>query len=116
MNTARKLLLLSASLPLFAAPAASFADEAAAMNACVNAFVKTSLPKEQRVSSTTLVSPRTPATAYSRSYSISLTAKGVDSGKQLAKATCVVGRNGRVISLDGKPVAITLADATLTSR
>ncbi|MET0497479.1 MAG: hypothetical protein ABW106_04295 [Steroidobacteraceae bacterium] len=116
MNTARKLILLSATLPFFAAPAVSFADEAAAMNACVNAFVSTNLPKEHKVRATKLLSARSPIDAQSHSYRITLTAKGVESGKQIAKGTCIVGRNGTVIAFDGKPVSITLADATLTSR
>ena len=116
MNTARKLILLSVTAPLFAAPAVSFADEAAAMNACVNAFVNTSLPKEQKVRSTKLLTPRTPADLNSHTYRINLTANGVASGKQFAKSTCIVARDGTVISLDGKPVTIALAEATLTSR
>ena len=109
MNTARKLFLISASLPLFAAPAASFADEAAAMNACVNAFVGTGLPKEQKVRVKMLDPARSPIDIPARTYTVRLATRVAQSGKQLASATCVVERDGTVIALNGKPLTPALA-------
>jgi len=115
MNAARKLILISASLPLFAAPAASFADEAAAMNACVDAFVAANLPKEQKVHVKTLQPARSPVDIHTRYYRIAVTAKGVESGKRLASATCVAKADGTLVTINGvAPVASSLA--TLTSR
>lgn len=115
MNAARKLILICASLPLFAAPTASFADETAAMNACVDAFVATNLPKEQKVRLKALQPEISPVDLHARYYKISMTAKGVESGKRLASATCVVKADGTLVTLNGKaPVASSLA--TLTSR
>ena len=109
MNTARRLLLISASLPLFAAPAASFADDAAGMNACVNAFVGTGLSKEQKVRVKMLVPVRSPLDIPGRTYTVTLAARGAQSGKHLASATCVVERDGTVIALNGKPLTPALA-------
>lgn len=117
MNVARKLILISASLPLLA-PAVGAANEAAAFDACVDAFVSANLPKEQKVHLKKLDTTRSPVSIHGRAYKISLSAKGVESGKQLATATCVVERDGTVIALNGKAIAPGLSDSkvTLTSR
>jgi len=115
MNAARKLILIAVSAPLFAAPAVSFASEADAMTACVNAFVSANLPKEQKFSVRTVDLVRTPMDIHTRAYTINLTAKGVESGKQFAAGTCVVKSDGTLVVLNGKSVTGTEL-AALTGR
>jgi hypothetical protein len=115
MTTARKLILISASLPLFAAPAVSFADQDTALEACYNAFVTANIPKEQKTHLRAIDPVRSPLDVHSRFFKITLSAQGMESGKQLAKATCIVKYDGTLISLNGKP-APTGELATLTSR
>jgi hypothetical protein len=115
MNAARKLILIAASAPLFAAPAISFAGEAEAMTACVNAFVSANLPKEQKVRVRTVDSVRGPMDIHARSYKINLTAKGAESGKEFAAGTCVVKTDGTLVMLNGKAVTSTEL-AALTGR
>jgi hypothetical protein len=115
MNAARKLILVAASVPLFAAPAVSFANEAAAMDACVNAFVSANLPKEQKIHSKILDQTHSPLDIHARYYKIVLSAKGVESGKQVATGTCIVKQDGTLVSVNGK-AAPSAALATLTSR
>jgi hypothetical protein len=118
MNTSKLILVTAASLPLFAAPMLSHASDAAAVNACVNAFVSANLPKEQKFSVKTVEANKSPIDVYGRAQRISLVAIGVSSGKRLANATCIVARDGTVIALNGKSVTTpALADAAaLPSR
>jgi len=113
MNTAslisrtRKSLLV-ALLPVFAAPLAAQADVVgahsdAAMDACINAFVSTSIEKERPYTVHKNESAASPLDQHARAYRIALTATGKTSGKKVAKATCVVDRSGVVLSLNGKP-------------
>ena len=109
MNTARtrtRNVLIAALMPLFAAPLASQADVAhtdVAMDACVNAFVASSLEKERPYTVRKQDTATTPLDLQARAYRISLTATGKHSGKKFAKATCIVDRDGVVLSLNGKP-------------
>jgi hypothetical protein len=59
-----------------------------------------------------------PVDQYTRAYRISLSAKGKTSGKEVAKATCVVDRSGVVLALNGKPYAAPVAgqEAILSAR
>ncbi|HEY0684367.1 MAG TPA: hypothetical protein VGD45_18675 [Steroidobacter sp.] len=93
-----------------AAPFASQAhDYDAAMDSCINAFVASNLPKEQPVRVQKEASVSSPLAIYSRGYKIIVSAKGVESGKYLARGTCLVDRSGQVIALNGKPIAQKLA-------
>ncbi|MFL6620827.1 MAG: hypothetical protein ACJ8MH_19620 [Povalibacter sp.] len=113
-----KTLLVTSLMPLFAAPmlahAATPAD--ASLDACVKAFVSTKFEKERRYSVVT-----TDASDFdpqARSYRISLEAKGKQTGKKLAKATCVVDHSGVVLSMNGKSYALpsTGESTVLSSR
>jgi hypothetical protein len=115
MNAARKLILVTASLPLFAAPAISHADAAAAMNACVNAFASANLPKEQKVRLKTLSPDRSPWDVHARYYRITLSAKGAESGKEIATGSCIMKFDGTVVAVNGKTTA-TPELAALNSR
>ncbi len=116
MNTISRTrtLMISALLPLIAAPSLSHAADAASdasMQACVEAFVSSSFEKDRRYSVVT--SDVGDFDMQASSYRIALTAKGKDSGKQLAKATCVVDRNGVSLTMNGKTYALPAEGATL---
>lgn len=93
--------------------AAPFATQAhnydAAMDSCINAFVAASLPKEQPVKVRKEDGINSPLSVHSRAYKIVVTAKGVESGKYVARGTCIVDRSGAVVALNGKPLTQKLA-------
>lgn len=111
--------LLVALLPLFAAVTQADtvgAHSDAAMDACINAFVSSSLEKERPYTVQKTDSAASPLDLQARAYRIALTATGKTSGKKVAKATCVVDRSGVVLSLNGKPYSSTaLAQTTVLS-
>jgi len=80
-----KLNLIAATLAL----AAPFATQAhnydAAMDSCINAFVASSLPKEQPVKIKKEDSVSSPISIHARAYKIVVSAKGVESGKYVAR-------------------------------
>ena len=107
-----KSMAIAAATLLLAAPFASQAhDYDQAMDACINAFVAANLPKEQPVTVRKEEISASPISIHARSYKIVVSAKGVESGKYLARGTCVVDRNGEVIALNGKPLPTQLAAA-----
>ena len=84
----------------------------AAMDACVKAFVATSLAKDRQIALRIEAPTSSSLLPRARPYAIALTATGRDSGKQLAKATCRTDRNGAVLALNGKPMpSLASADA-----
>lgn len=89
------------STMLLAAPIVSHASDAAT-NACVTAFVSSSIEKDRPY---TVKTKEPTASRYqaARTYRVSLEAKGKQSGKTLAQAECVVDRSGVVLTLNGKP-------------
>jgi hypothetical protein len=101
------ILSIAATLALAAAPLTSQADarREAAMNTCVELFVAANLPKEQPVVVRTKDSEPSPAAVYRRAARITLTAKGSTSGREIARATCIVDRDGQVITLNGRSVS-----------
>jgi hypothetical protein len=102
-HRASRATLAVATLALLGSPLASRADTVEkAMDACVQAFVAASLPKEQRVVVDKLNSAIGPMDAQSRTYRIVLKAKGSTSGRQIATGVCVANRDGEVIALNGK--------------
>ncbi len=105
MNTRNrtKAILIVIAAPLCLASTLSFADPTTAMDACVKAFVRTSLPQDRAVTVQT-ETPLTTSLVQKRPYAIVLSAVGKQSGKRLAKATCLVGRDGTAIALNGKPL------------
>jgi hypothetical protein len=110
MNTLSKSFAIAAATIAFAAPFAAQAhDYDAAMDSCINAFVASSLPKEQPVKIKKEGDVHSPLSIHSRAYKIVVSAKGVESGKYVARGTCIVDRSGAVIALNGKPLAQKLA-------
>ncbi|MBL8264816.1 hypothetical protein [Steroidobacter sp.] len=114
MNTLNTRIAKSFAIALATlALAAPFATQAhnsdAAMDSCINAFVAASLPKEQPVTVRKEEAAASPISIHSRAYKIVVSAKGVESGKYLARGTCIVDRSGQVIALNGKPLAQKLA-------
>ena len=105
-----KSLSLAAATLLLAVPFTSQAsDYDAAMDSCINAFVASNLPKEQPVTVRKEVAVSSPIAVHARAYKIVVSAKGKESGKYLARGTCVVNRAGEVVALNGKPLPTKLA-------
>ena len=103
LHRASRATLAVATLALLGSPLASRADAVErAMDACVQAFVAASLPKEQRVVVDKLNSASGPMDAQSRTFRIVLKATGTTSGREIAKGVCVTNRNGEVLALNGK--------------
>ena len=110
MNKLSKSLSIAAATVLMAVPFTSHAGaDDAAMDACINAFVSANLPKEQPVTVRKEEAAASPISVHARSYKIVVSATGVESGKRLAKGTCVVNRAGEVVALNGKPLPTKLA-------
>lgn len=109
LSIAKSLAIATATVAL-AAPFASQAHNYdAAMDSCINAFVSANLPKEQPVTVRKEEAAASPVSIHSRAYKIVVSAKGVESGKYLARGTCIVDRSGQVIALNGKPLSQKLA-------
>ena len=101
---ARNRIVLSVVAPLCLLSMSSVADSTAAMDACVKAFVNTSLSKDRAVAVQT-VGVRSASLTQRPPYLIALTATGKQSGRRLAQATCRVSRSGAITALNGKPLA-----------
>ena len=105
-----KSISLAAATLALAAPFATQAHNYdAAMDSCINAFVSSSLPKEQPVKIKKEEAANSPLSIHARAYKIVVSAKGVESGKFVARGTCIVDRSGAVIALNGKPIGQKLA-------
>jgi len=101
---------------MFGCPLASRADAVApAMEACVQAFVATNLPKEQPVIVDKQNLANVPLDAQTRTYRIVLIATGKTSGRQIAKSVCIANRAGAVIALNGRRPP-QLAEATVATN
>jgi hypothetical protein len=110
MSKFSKSLSIAAATLIMAAPFASYAGaDDAAMDSCIKAFVAANLPKEQPVTVQKEEVAASPISIHARAYKIVLSAKGVESGKYLARGTCIVNRAGEVVALDGKPLPTKLA-------
>jgi hypothetical protein len=104
------ILSIAATLALAAAPLTSEADarSEAAMTTCIDLFVAANLPKEQPI----VIRKVESEPGQRRAERITLTARGAKSGRQIARATCTVDRDGQVIALNGRSVsAAQLAEA-----
>jgi len=110
MNKLTKTLSIAAATAMLAAPFTSQADSHdVAMDACINAFVAANLPKEQPVTVRKQEVASSPISTHARSYKIVVNATGVESGKRLARGTCIVNRTGEVIAINGKAPTTKLA-------
>jgi len=105
----RSLALAAATLTLAAPFAARAGNADAAMDSCISAFVAAHLPKEQPVRVRKEDAASSPVNVHARAYKILVTARGVESGKYLARGSCIVDRHGQVVAVDGKPVVQRLA-------
>jgi hypothetical protein len=108
----RTLGLVTGLAALCAAPfpaQASGSDKAA--DACIQAFVQSYLPKNRQVQVRTLTSNPGPLGAYTKRYTIDLTAKTSRSGTELVTARCVANANGKVLTLDSPIDGYPVADA-----
>ncbi len=110
---ARQLLLVTTLVATTTTPALSFADDAATMNACVKAFVSTYLPQVSKVRVQIDEPAMSRMVPRSRTYEIAVSARGLQSGREIAKATCVVNADGSITALNNT-VTPTLVAATTT--
>lgn len=111
MNKLTKSLSIAAATVLLAAPftTQAGASDDAAMDTCIKAFVAANLPKEQPVTVRKEEVAVSPISIHARAYKIIVSAKGVESGKYVARGTCIVNRDGEVVALDGKPLTAKVA-------
>jgi len=114
MNTLSSRFAKSVSFAVatvaLAAPFATQAhDYAAAMDSCIDAFVASSVPKAHPVKVRKDGGVNNPLSAHARSYKIVVTAKGMESGKYVARGTCIIDSSGAVVELNGKPLTQKLA-------
>jgi hypothetical protein len=107
-----KSIAIATATLLLAAPFASHADKHdQAMDLCINAFVAASSLKEHPLTVRKEETSVSPIMLHARAYKIVVNAKGVESGKYVARGTCTVDRSGAVIALNGKPLPTQLAAA-----
>jgi hypothetical protein len=95
------LVAVSTLLALCAAPStaqANGSDKAA--DACIQAFVDAYLPKDRTMKVRKLLPTAGPLSAYSKRYTIELSARLAHSGDELVMAHCVANAKGQVIELD----------------
>lgn len=105
-----KSLSIAAATLMMAAPVASQAHNYdAAMDSCIKAFVSSNVPQGHKVTVRKEEVAASPISIHARGYKIIVSAKGAESGKYLARGTCVVDRSGAVIALNGKPLQTQLA-------
>jgi len=111
MNKLTKTLSIAAATVMLAVPFTSqAANDDAAMDACINAVLSQNLPKEQPVKAVHKEQvAASPVSIHARAYKIVVSATGVESGKRLARGTCIVNRSGEVIAVNGKTPATKLA-------
>jgi hypothetical protein len=110
-NRVAKSSLCVLSLALAAAPLATHAAPADGLDACVKAFVATSLPKEQPITVRKETLSVSPLDTLAGTYKVTLVATGATSGKRFAKGTCVISRSGEVVTLNGRSVQTQVAQA-----
>lgn len=110
MNKLTKTLSIAAATTMLAAPFTTHAaNDDVAMDACIKAFVSANLPKEQPVTVRKEEIADSPISIHARAYKIVVSAKGVESGKRLARGECLVNRAGEVVALNGKPMLTKVA-------
>ena len=74
-----------------------------ATDTCIQAFVDTYLPKDQQVQVRAPSAAPSPWRAYTRQYTIELSARLSRNGTELVTARCVASASGELISLEGPP-------------
>ena len=111
--TAGRALPVVAAITLLLASLSAHANDDAAMDACIRTFVAATLPKEQPIRVEKSGPPPRALGAPSREYRIVLTARGTDTGKQIAKATCTVDHDRAVMAMNGKLTRIRTGDAVV---
>jgi hypothetical protein len=107
--------IITSIVPLCLAPMLSLATpelaRQPAMDACIKAFVSTSLSKMQSVAVRAEDLPERPRSTKNRRYKISLVATDQATGRRLATATCLADRNGAILAVNGKAPSALVASA-----
>jgi hypothetical protein len=111
----RSLVVVSGLLALTAAPLTAHADGSdRAADACIQAFVDAYLPKNRQVKVRTVSPVSGPLGAYTKRYTIELSAHLSRSGTELATARCVASATGQVIALDSPTVDQAVTSSRVT--
>ena len=97
----RSVVVVSGLLALSSAPLTAHADGSdRAADACIQAFVDAYLPKDRQLRIRTLSPVPGPLGAFTKRYTIDLSARLSRSGTELVTARCVASATGQVITLD----------------
>src|SRR5690606_7331155 len=105
----KALSIALASVALVAPFGSQAGNYDAAMDSCINAFVAASVPKQRPATIRKEEAAASPISSHARSYKIMVSAKGMESGKYLARGTCIVDRSGQVVAVNGKLLTAKLA-------
>jgi hypothetical protein len=100
-----RLARLAVAALILAAPVASFADSAAAMDACLQTFLTSDLAKDRKVTVVKDMGPAPLPLTLSGVYKIEVVVKGRESGKQLARIVCQADQKGTILAVDGRPTS-----------
>lgn len=110
MNIKFSCCTVAAALSLLATPLVH-ADDEAAVDACVKAFVAASVPAQHPITVQMMDAAPSESDDRSRPYKIVLTATGLRSGERLATGTCLVDRKGEAVSLNGRRLSAYAAES-----
>ena len=112
----RSLAIVSGLLALTTAPLTAHADGSdRAADACIQAFVDAYLPKDRQLTFRTLSPATSPLGAYTKRYTIDLSARLSRSGTELVTARCVASATGEVIALDRATDDVPVASSRVTA-
>ena len=112
----RSLVVIAGMAALTAAPLSAHADGAdRAADACIQAFVDTYLPKDRQVKVRTVSPVSGPLGAYTKRYTVDLSARLSRSGTELVTARCVASATGQVIVLDNPSTTFPVASSGAVS-
>lgn len=98
-----RLSRLALAALVLAAPLASHADSASAIDACVQTFLSSDLAKDRKVTVKKDINSVPRPLALSGLYKVEVVAKGRESGKQLARIVCHADQKGQIVALNGRP-------------
>jgi hypothetical protein len=103
---------LAAAAVVSLAPLAGQAAPARSLDTCIDAFVSQHLPSGHRIAQVRKVRPSRDAFDNFRSrFTYRVRANGVDTGEEIASATCVVSRKGELLAMRVEPSKVRFADA-----
>jgi predicted Zn-dependent protease len=82
-----------------------------ALDACIQAFVQSTLPPDQPVKIRKMSDASSPLDTYGATREVLIDARITRTGQRIAQATCTVNWKGEVIALNGAPYKQRIATA-----